>query len=65
MHNFRAKIAIIFIFISLNLYVLGVQKNRLNETVLLNTHNICFGLEINNKKKMIPPLTRSPEMYEY
>ena len=25
--------------------VLGAQKNRLIETVLLSTHNICFGLE--------------------
>ena len=25
------------------LYVLGAQKNHLIETVLLNTHNICFG----------------------
>ena len=24
-------------------YVLGAQKNRLNETVRLSTHNICFG----------------------
>ena len=24
----------------------GAQKNRLNETVLLSTHNICFGWEI-------------------
>ena len=24
-------------------YVLGAQKNRLIETVLLSTHNICFG----------------------
>ena len=23
--------------------VLGSQKNRLSETVLLSTHNICFG----------------------
>ena len=22
---------------------LGAQKNRLNETVVLSTHNICFG----------------------
>ena len=28
----------------------GAQKNRLIETVLLSTHNICFGLEI---KKII------------
>ena len=27
-------------------YVLGAQKNRLFETVLLSTHNICFGGEI-------------------
>ena len=26
--------------------VLGAQKNPLNETVLLNTHNICFDREI-------------------
>ena len=24
-------------------YVLGAQKNGLNEKVLLSTHNICFG----------------------
>ena len=24
---------------------MGAQKNRLMETVLLNTHNICFGWE--------------------
>ena len=27
-------------------YVLGAQKNRVIETVLLSTHNICFGWEI-------------------
>ena len=25
---------------------MSVQKNRLTETVLLSTHNICFGWEI-------------------
>ena len=25
---------------------MGAQKNCLGETVLLSTHNICFGLEI-------------------
>ena len=25
---------------------MGAQKNRLIETVLLSTHNICFGREI-------------------
>ena len=32
--------------ISLKTCVLGAQKNCLNETVLLSTHNICFGWEI-------------------
>ena len=47
------KIAIIFLSITLNLCfgcskelsqtcVLGAQKNRLIETVLLSTHNICL-----------------------
>ena len=26
-------------------FVLAAQKNRLNETVLLSTHNICFSSE--------------------
>ena len=30
----------------LTYYVLGAQKNHLNETVVLSTHNICFGGEI-------------------
>ena len=35
---------IVHIFSPINLaYVLGAQKNRLIETVLLTTHNICFG----------------------
>ena len=28
---------------------MGAQKNRLIETVLLSTHNICFGLAIRKK----------------
>ena len=35
------KIVIIFLPISFNIFW-GAQKNRLNETVLLSTHNICF-----------------------
>ena len=27
-------------------FVLSAQKNRLIETVLLSTHNLCFGREI-------------------
>ena len=36
----------IFSYASVLTYVLGAQKSRLIETVLLSTHNICFGLEI-------------------
>ena len=31
-------------------YVLGAQKNRLIEKVLLSTRNICLGLEIHVRK---------------
>ena len=40
--NFSVKLLIIS-FPSIVTYVLGAQKNRLIETVLLSTHNICFG----------------------
>ena len=33
----------LFSYPSVLTFVLGAQKNRLNETVLLSTHNICFG----------------------
>ena len=36
----------LFSYPSVKTYVLGAQKNRLIETVLLSTHNICFGREI-------------------
>ena len=49
-HNFGCKLVKIFLPVSFNIcfgclnniYVLGAQKKRLNETVLLSTHNICF-----------------------
>ena len=34
---------LIFSYPSVLTYVLDAQKNRLIETVLLSTHNICFG----------------------
>ena len=40
--NFERKIDI-FPYLSVKTCVLGSQKNRLDETVLLSTHNICFG----------------------
>ena len=43
--TFQRKIVNIFLLINLT-YVLGNQKNRLIETVLLITLIICFGLEI-------------------
>ena len=36
----------LFPYPSIKACVLGAQKNRLIEMVLLSTHNICFGLEI-------------------
>ena len=36
-------ILLLFSYHSLKTYVLVAQKNRLIETVLLSTHNICFG----------------------
>ena len=41
----KQKISALFANIFLPIifaYVLGAQKNHLNETVLLSTHNICF-----------------------
>ena len=35
-----------FSYPSILTYVLGAQKNGLIETVLLSTHNICFGRDI-------------------
>ena len=40
--NFSVKM-LVFSYPSVLTYVLGAQKNRLIETVLLSTHNICFG----------------------
>ena len=34
---------LIFSYLSVLTYLLGAQKNRLIETVLLSPHNICFG----------------------
>ena len=34
---------LIFSFLSVLTYFLGAQKNHLMETVLLSSHNICFG----------------------
>ena len=39
---YERKTVIISLPINLNM-CLGAQKNRLIETVLLSTHNICFG----------------------
>ena len=40
--KFERKILIIFLPIGLNM-CLGAKKNRLNKTIVLSTHNICFG----------------------
>ena len=41
---------LLFSYPSILTCVLGAQKNRLIETVLLSTHNICFELE---RKKVV------------
>ena len=38
----RVKLRL-FSYPSVKTCILGAQKNRLDETVLLSTHNICFG----------------------
>ena len=40
---FKCEIVIIF-YSSIETQVFGAQKNRLIATVLLSTHNICFGV---------------------
>ena len=47
-HNFWAYKFWIFPYPSVLTYVLGTQKNPVIETVLLSTHNTCFGWEIRN-----------------
>ena len=37
----RVRTPKIFSYFSTETYVVGTQKNRLNETVLLSTQNIC------------------------
>ena len=39
-------------------YVLGAQKNRLIETVLVSTQNICFVWEIKKKNFLYALLTK-------
>ena len=46
--QFEHKIVFCNFSSSVLTYVLGTQKNRLIEMVLLSTHNICFDLEIRN-----------------
>ena len=41
--NLSAKNCEFFSYPSILTYIFGAQKNRLIETVLLSTHNICFG----------------------
>ena len=48
----------IFSYPSVLTYVLGAQKNRLIETVLLSTHNICFGREIRKLNFRLALLTK-------
>ena len=42
---YACVISLLFSHPSVKTCILDAQKNRLNETILLSTHNICFGLE--------------------
>ena len=61
---------LIFSYPSVKTYVLGTQKNCLIETVLLSTHNICFGWEIRKLNfryvtKVLPIICyKVPKSYE-
>ena len=41
--SFSEKLKKKYFLPSILTFVLGAQKNRAIETVLLSTHNICFG----------------------
>ena len=43
------KLKIIFSYLSTKTYVVGTQKNRLNETVLLSTQNTCLNFYLKKK----------------
>ena len=49
-NNFYERKIVIIPYQSIETCVLGAQKNRLIETVLLSIHNICFGPE---QKKIV------------
>ena len=53
----------IFSYPSVLTHVLGAQKNRLIETVLLSTHNICFGLETRKLIWVYTLLTKGLMLY--
>ena len=38
----RVRIEIYFSYFSTKMYVVGTQKYRLNEAVLLSSHNRCY-----------------------
>ena len=38
----KVRILNLFSYFSTDTYVVGTQKNRLDETVLLSTHNTCL-----------------------
>ena len=50
---FQRKIVNIFLPTNFNIHVLGAQKNRLIETVLLSTHNICFAYVLGDQKNRL------------
>ena len=54
----KVKLWIKIPYSSVLIFVLGAQKNRLIETVLLSTHNTCFGWELRKVFLIYPFLCR-------
>ena len=53
----------IFSYLSALIYVVGTQKNCLNDTVLFSSQNIWFSQEIRKNISELPPYLESRESY--
>ena len=63
LHN--RKVTFLFPNHSTNTYVVGIQKNRLNNMVLLSTQNICLKLWVRTYLKFYSELCLSKRVKQY
>ena len=54
----------LFSWLSVQICVLGAQKNRLIEMVLFSTLNICFGLKIRKIILIMQPYLRHVSLFQ-